>query len=618
MGLLGLPDMSEEHFEMFEGRIEERLGFIMNDPQRQIMRAIAGLNPDGAGYDVIMVQAAPGAGKTTLIVMTTMLIDMMYELEYINEYPSVLALSHMRQNRAMLERYLPHWVNKFTVHKFGRDLLSQHMGYIDTKQFKVYNTTLRVLKNRYPMGVKLLDEDGELTTRLVDEIYPAITQWINILIVSLVDPENVFGIEYMFDYEPPSVSGMTDQFREKLITDIAPTVMKYIEASRIESGYVSFEEMVATPVKNRWIDELYDIVLIDEGQDLSTVQQIIAQRTAPYIFIVGDKNQSMLKFAGADVDSWGRMAYILNPYITTMPISQRCSRNVIKYLQALFKEVIPRKDAVDGEVGTLIDVAELHKKANNPNTGVVCRTHSDVADAYVSLMYADINPPIVVLGNDVFGAVESCVRGLKKINLPSKLTKNTFFVYLNAWLEVELQKTESIKMQAQRDVRRKEVLSVFKTMKILHGYFDPETPDELVDLVGERFGKTSDDVVRKQRLFKKSVVIGTAHAWKGLEIDNVIIYRTENFLDDRGKENSQEEEVLFVAMSRAKQNLYFYPKAIVTPVDKIDMDVTYEPVVNNTLPYPGFDTTLFKGDVQLIAGDWVNNMEMWYDALKGK
>lgn len=610
--MLGLNPISETQYGEYEAIIRQQLGFTPNKPQRLILRTIAGLEPVTKTSGNIMVQAAPGAGKTTLIVMVSMLVNFMKNIGVIRDYPRAVALAHMRQNRAMLESYLPEWTDKKTVHKLGWDLCRKMSSRYTVAKWKIANITHSVLKQHYPMGVMLLDEDNTLRRRPNEELYWSLSRFIANLITSLVDPANIAGIEWLYDRYMPEIAGITEDFRETIIHTIAPDVLRAVDANRKEAGFLSFEEQVTVPIRARWFNHQYDIAFIDEGQDLSPAQQIIVERIAKYKFVVGDRNQAIMQFAGGDREAWERMSFILDAAVLTMPITQRCPVQVVGYLQALFPEVVPREDAPEGEIEVLKSDEAFLAYADKPATGIVCRTHADVAEAYVSLMRADVKTPIIVLGSDVYGIVKQTVNAMSRIkSIVLPFNNENFSLYLNAWFMGEMDKAKQQKLQAQRDLKVSEAKQAANTVTLLFNFFQPDTPQQLTELVGLRFGTEPDAIVHKQKQFKSSIVVGTCHMWKGLETKHVIVYRTENYLQHRGS-TAQEEEVLFVAMSRSQDTLAFYPDAPVKPVE-VNYDVEYVAEENRQLPYPGFDSTLFYRKVEFEAVDY--GMEVWENAL---
>lgn len=610
--MLGLNPINETQYAEFETIIRQQLGFAPNAPQRLILRTIAGLEPVTKTSGNIMVQAAPGAGKTTLIVMVSMLVNFMKNIGIMRDFPRAVALAHMRQNRAMLESYLPEWTDKMTVHKLGWDLCRKMSSRYTIAKWKIANITHSVLKNHYPMGVMLLDEDNTLRRCANEEIYWSLSRFIAILITSLVDHNNIAGIEWLYEQYTPDIAGITEAFRETIIHTLAPEILQAVDSNRKEAGFLSFEEQVTVPIRARWFNHQYDIAFIDEGQDLSPAQQIIVERIAKYKFVVGDRNQAIMKFSGGDDAAWNRMSYILDATVMTMPITQRCPVVVVGYLQAIFKEVTPRDDAPKGKVHILKSDEAFLAHADKPATGVVCRTHADVAEAYVSLMKADVKTPIIVLGSDVYGIVKQTINAMSRIkSIALPFNNENFSLYLNAWFMGELDKAKQQKLQAQRDLKVSDAKQAANTVTLLFNFFQPDTPQQLTELVGLRFGTEPDAIVHKQKQFKSSIVVGTCHMWKGLETKHVIVYNTDNYLQERGS-TSQEKEVLFVAMSRAQSTLAFYPDAPVNPVE-VNYDVEYVAEENRQLPYPGFDSTLFYRKVEFEAVNY--GMEVWENAL---
>lgn len=607
--MFNLPTLTSEQFEQFEDVIERRLGFRMNKPQADIMRMVAGLIETDKTN--LMIQASPGAGKTTLIVILSQLIEFMVANGYLNKYPKILALAHMRQNRAMLENYLPQsWCKVSTVHALGHRLISSRYK---LSKWKIPNITQAVLKKHYPMGVPLIDEDNQIRRKSIRDIYWSLAQFISVLQIALIEPSNIQGIEWLYLQYTPRIAGITDEFRNAIIYDIAPDCLQGIISNREDGGYISFDEQITLPITEYLINPEYDIVIADEAQDLSPSQQIILERSAKFAFVVGDRNQAIMKFAGADVQSWNRLAYILDAHVMTMPISQRCPVEVIRYLQGIFKEVTPRENAPSGKVLSL-DKDKFSEYADSPDTGVICRTHADVGEAYITLMESDVKTPIVVLGSDVFGVIQTMIRQMSKLDYPLPFNRSNFNRYVMEWVKQELRKVDKIELPAERDIAMEEIKGNASLCRNLWTFFNPSSPDEFVNLVGVRFGTSPDDIAKKQKLFRKSIVVGTTHAWKGLEINRVIVYNTENFLKFEDETQNQEREVFFVAMSRSQNELAFLPKPITQPVKQVDYDVQYVAYQNKRLPYPNFNTEYFSRNIEFEAHDGLSTK--WNKAIE--
>ena len=112
------------------------------------------------------------------------------------------------------------------------------------------------------------------------------------------------------------------------------------EGSINSTLYVDFTDMLwlpnvalATSIGKEWRIEKYDYVFIDEAQDLSKAQRILVQKfvksTGRLIF-VGDPNQSIYGFAGADNDSFNALTQIPNTINLDLNLCYRCGSKIIE------------------------------------------------------------------------------------------------------------------------------------------------------------------------------------------------------------------------------------------------------------------------------------------------
>src|SRR5947208_1100609 len=96
--------------------------------------------------------------------------------------------------------------------------------------------------------------------------------------------------------------------------------------------------MVYLPVALGLPVERYDLLLIDEAQDLSRVQQGLAKMSGRRLVFCGDDKQSLYGFAGADCDSLPRLTEELSRTprgVVTLPLTQtrRSSKAVVREAQ---------------------------------------------------------------------------------------------------------------------------------------------------------------------------------------------------------------------------------------------------------------------------------------------
>lgn len=91
-----------------------------------------------------------------------------------------------------------------------------------------------------------------------------------------------------------------------------------------DGGSISFRDMVFVPAMHPgWkAPELYDFVFVDETQDCDVAQLSLVMRAVKSrgrIIVIGDRNQSIYRFRGADTDAMPRLERELNA--TRLPLS---------------------------------------------------------------------------------------------------------------------------------------------------------------------------------------------------------------------------------------------------------------------------------------------------------
>src|SRR5262249_33890650 len=115
---------------------------------------------------------------------------------------------------------------------------------------------------------------------------------------------------------PDALAAVVEHYNVDVPPNHAPifeAVAKLLEATLADTRRVDFDDQLWLPVQLTLPVETYDNLLIDECQDLSRLQQALAFRAAPTgrIVPVGDPQQAVNGFAGADAQSVPRLAELL-------------------------------------------------------------------------------------------------------------------------------------------------------------------------------------------------------------------------------------------------------------------------------------------------------------------
>src|SRR5690606_8710435 len=70
-----------------------------------------------------------------------------------------------------------------------------------------------------------------------------------------------------------------------------------------KDGTIDFDDMIFVPVRNNWVRAWYNVVIVDECQDMNAAQIEMALRACKKggrIIVVGDEKQAIYGFRGAD------------------------------------------------------------------------------------------------------------------------------------------------------------------------------------------------------------------------------------------------------------------------------------------------------------------------------
>lgn len=150
--------------------------------------------------------------------------------------------------------------------------------------------------------------------------------------------------------------------------EIFGLVPKVLEACRdvARDGCIDFDDMVWLPVALDLPVTRYDLLLVDEAQDLNRCQQALAKKAGRRLVLCGDPRQAIYGFAGADAESMPRMAKELAtmPEATvpvvgiaspprgcvTLPltVTRRCGRAIVEEARKIVPDFSAHESNPDG------------------------------------------------------------------------------------------------------------------------------------------------------------------------------------------------------------------------------------------------------------------------------
>lgn len=482
-------------------------------------KAIFEFFASGAGN--LVVRARAGTGKTTTI------------LEGINHAPDfkILLAAFNKRIATELQKKLgnPRAVAK-TLHSLGYGFVMKNLGRVQL------DTNLPWDKRRARvLAVEAVGSD--LPKPMVTMVAKLMTLGREMAPFAR-GPGDLIDIAYDFECVP-------DSGYEAMGWDIDKVCIHAYEAMQLAkkpTKIIDFTDMIFLPVANGWASPSYDLVCIDEAQDMNACQLHLAQsvcKPTGRVVVVGDDRQAIYGFRGADSNSIDRLKEELDATELSLTITYRCPRVVVEEAQRLVSDYEHAPNAPDGTISRVM-AAELAKHVS-PGNFVLSRTNAALTKACMELLRNNIRAKIE--GRDIGKRLQTIVKTLTKNNTWMDIAD--FEEELAAWEQKEIDKA----IRADRESRAALVADQAETLRIL----------------GEGLNAVKDLLFRIDDLFGEAaaqhgvVVCSTVHKAKGLESQRVFLLRETFYPGRRDKMSAgrltEETNIEYVAITRAMEEL---------------------------------------------------------------
>lgn len=312
-----------------------------------------------------------------------------------------------------------------------------------------------------------------------------------------------------------------------------------------------FTDMIWLCIRLGIIRAEYDLVVIDEAQDLNVAQlELLRQLCLPdgQIFGVGDDRQAIYAFRGADSKALTRLSTELTATQLKLLYTFRCPQGIVAEANNFVEDFYAHPTAPLGEVHKGISRTRLFELAA-PNDFILCRNNAPLVKICLKLLAQGKKAYMSgrKIGEGLSNTLKKVEGKQKYKNMPEMLGR------LEEWATRERELIECSKKSPKEKLRLTDNLddsmAIFDTFA--HAFeFPEEIYAELKTLFADK--KSSD------RDYKEFTVCSSIHKSKGLERDNVFI-----LLDNWGgrarteEDGEQEKNLCYVAITRARKRLYY-------------------------------------------------------------
>jgi superfamily I DNA/RNA helicase len=342
-----------------------------------------------------------------------------------------------------------------------------------------------------------------------------------------------------YDCEPEEewqATGYTNDFVEQKALDAMEL------ASHVENGTViDGSDMIFLPVRNKWLRPMFDLVVVDEAQDMTSAQLEIAQGVTEgggRMCLIGDSRQAIFGFRGADSDSLSRLHNELKAQRLYLTVTRRCGKAIVDRAKILVPDFEAHEENKDGEI-IILGPGELVPTAG-PGDFVLSRTNAPLVSTALQLL--KVGKRTRIAGRDISKGLIALVKKLRPTSVPDFERK------LNTWKEKKLAKLISDLSIADK---RKEA-AINSKIEAIHDQVD------MLIHITEGAKNVNEILLKIEGLFQDDgmgadsvITCSSVHRAKGLEAKRVFI-----LTDTLRNYSIEEQNIEYVAVTRAKETLF--------------------------------------------------------------
>lgn len=337
------------------------------------------------------------------------------------------------------------------------------------------------------------------------------------------DEEGIVETMYNYDLLPADPS-----FQELYVKWVAAT----LAFSEKPATTISFDEQVYLPAKLNLTTGAFDIVIVDEAQDLNACQyRLVLNAVKPKgrIFAVGDDRQAIYAFRGADADAMNKFKTDLKATVLPLSVTYRCPQAVVKLAQKIVPDFEAAPGAIEGSVTIVSEKEFLAKVAEGD--AVISRTNAALTK-YCMLLLGE-GRRARIIGRDIGSKLDGLLTRTTTNDVPLALDQLALFV-----------NEESDRLLAARkDDKAEELLDNLEALRAIS-----LRANSVVALRQKVAALFSDD---EHAADNRIIPFMTVHKAKGLEFQRVWMFESTFRVS-----TTEGENLYYVAATRAQRDLF--------------------------------------------------------------
>lgn len=339
---------------------------------------------------------------------------------------------------------------------------------------------------------------------------------------------------------------------QRRVFDIVPNVLERCK-DVAKDGCIDFDDMVWLPVVLDLPSQHYDLLLVDESQDLNRCQQALTMKTGNRLVLCGDKHQAIYGFAGADAESMQHMENVLNESdrgVIILPLTQtrRCGHAIVAEANKIVitfeaHENNPKGCVSNGRFRVDSDEKNYTAYQNQVKDGDMCICRVNAPLVQECFRFIKSGKKATIQGRDIGQGLINTIKKMKAIDIVDLTCK------LSDWLHFETKKEN-----AKRFPNEQRIITLQDRYDCLTCFCDGAvTIEEVTKRIENIFTDNKDN---------PGIRLSSIHKAKGLEADRVFLLEPEGATVPHPMAKSawqveQEWNLRYVAITRAIHELVY-------------------------------------------------------------
>lgn len=430
-----------------------------------------------------------------------------------------------------LKNRVPRGVDAMTMHSMGLRALRQRFREIEV----IDNRSEEILAwiKGYPNAKVLLSRQFELTRVIATMVKLA--------------KQNLFEESWGLETFESMAAHYDVDLEDHDVDQVFQYSMAVLEHSKDvdRDGRIDHNDMVWLPVVLDIHMPKYDMLLVDEAQDLNRCQQELALKAGRRLVLVGDEKQAIYGFAGADSEALARMITILSGTdqgceVLPLTMTRRCGHAIVEEARRLVPDFEAAPDNPPGKISysTLGGGGEYSSVTSGDM--VLCRVNGPLVSE--CLRFIREGKKATIQGRDIGSGLASTVKAMKASGLGQLAQR------LHEWVAKAMAKEA-----AKANPSTQRMINLRDRYECLLTFID--VSESVKDVIQRILDMFSDDK-------GTGILLATIHRAKGLEAKRVFILRTKGAsiphpMARTEVQIEQEYNLLYVAQTRAIEELIY-------------------------------------------------------------